>query len=136
MTKKSVLEIDKPHFIVKLHEDTLEVDLKEGAKKELEDVVEAHPIIRESLGMLFQSMIPLDIALKDIDSAVVDDKGQLKIIIPFRRDITIPLTVDEAESFAKKLNRLIPVAKLKDAEHMKALDDFEERPRPKTREPT
>ncbi|MDH5450969.1 MAG: hypothetical protein OEZ48_18065 [Candidatus Bathyarchaeota archaeon] len=136
MKKKPVLEIDKPHFIVKLHEDTLEVDLKEGAKKELEDVVEAHPIVRESLGILFQTMIPLDIALKDVDSAVVDDNGQLKIVIPFRRDITIPLKVDEAERLAKKLNRLIPLAKLKDAEHMKALDELEERPRPKTREPS
>ena len=33
MTEKLVLKIDKAHFIVKLHEDTLEVDLKEGVMK-------------------------------------------------------------------------------------------------------
>ena len=42
MVEKLVLKVEKPHFVVKLHEDILEVDLKEGAKKELEDVVEAH----------------------------------------------------------------------------------------------
>ena len=88
MAEKPVLKIDKPHFVVKLHEDALEVDLKEEAKKELEDMVEAHPILRESLGILFQTIIPLDVALKDIESAKVDYKGRLKII-PLRRDLMI-----------------------------------------------
>jgi len=134
MAEKLVLKIDKPHFVIKLHEDTLEVDLKEGAKKELEDVVEAHPILRESLGILFQTIIPLDIALKDIESAEVDDKGRLKIVIPLRRDLIIPLEINESERLAEKLNELIPLAKLKDAKRMKVLEELEERPRPKPRE--
>ena len=135
MVEKLVLKIDKPHFVVKLHEDTLEVDLKEGVKKELEDAVEAHPILRESLGVLFQTIVPLDVALKDITSAEVDDEGRLKIVIPLRRDITIPLEVNESKKLAEKLNELIPSAKLKDAERMSALEEAEERPRPRPREP-
>jgi hypothetical protein len=135
MVEKLVLKIDKPNFVVKLHEDTLEVDLKEGVKKELEDAVEAHPILRESLGVLFQTIVPLDVALKDIESAEVDDKGRLKIVIPLRRDITIPLEANESKKLAEKLNELIPSAKLKDAERMRALDEAEERAKPKLREP-
>lgn len=135
MVEKLVLKIDKPHFVVKLHEDTIEVDLKEGAKKELEDVVEAHPILRESLGVLFQTIIPLDVALKDIESAEVDKKGQLKIKIPLRRDIMIPLEANESKRLAEKMNELIPLAKLKETEEARALEEMEERPRPKPRQP-
>jgi len=135
MVEKLVLKIDKPHFVVKLHEDTLEVDLKEGAKKKLEDVVEAHPILRESLGVLFQTIIPLDVALKDIESVEVDDRGRLKIVIPLRRDIIIPLEADESEKLAEKMNELIPLAKLKEAEETKALEEMEERPRPEPKKP-
>lgn len=134
MAEKLVLKVDKPHFVVKLHEEVLELDLKEGAKKELEDLVEAHPIIRESLGVLFQTMVPLDVALKDVESAEVDDKGQLKVSIPLRRDITIPLEVEESQKLAEKLNELVPLAKLKEAERMRALEEAGERPRPKPRE--
>jgi len=111
--KKPVLKIDKPHFVVKVYEDVLEVDLKEGAKKELEDVVEAHPVLRESLGVIFQTIVPLDVALYEIESAEVDDNGQLKIVIPLRRDIVIPLEIDESRELAKKLNELIPSAIVK-----------------------
>jgi len=135
MVEKLVLKIDKPHFIVKLHEDTLEVDLKEGAKKKLEDAVEAHPILRESLGVLFQTIIPLDVALKDIESAEVDNKGRLKIVIPLRRDIIIPLETNESKKLAEKMNELIPLAKLKEAEEAKVLKEMEERPRRKPTKP-
>jgi hypothetical protein len=73
--------------------------------------------------------------LKDIESAEVDDKGRLKIVIPLRRDITIPLEANESKKLAEKLNELIPSAKLKDAERMRALDEAEERAKPKLREP-
>jgi len=134
MVEKPVLKIDKPHFVVKLHEDTLEVDLKKGVKKELEDVVEARPILRESIGVLFQTIVPLDIALTDIKTAKVNDKGQVKITIPLRRDIIIPLEAKESQRLTDKLNELIPLAKQKEAERMKALEEAEERPRQKLEE--
>jgi len=135
MAEKLVMRIDKPHFVVKLHEDTLEVDLKRGIKKELEDAVEAHPILRESLGVLFQTIVPLDVALKDIQTAEVDKKGHVKLVLPLRRDITIPLEAKESKTLAKKLNELIPQAKLQEAEHTKELEKLEERPRLRPREP-
>jgi hypothetical protein len=134
MAKKPVLTIDKPQFIVKLYEDVLEVDLKEGIRKELENVVEAHPILRDSLGLLFQTIIPLDVALSSIDSVKVDDKGYLKVMIPLRRDILIPLEHDESEILAEKLNELIPLAKLKAAERERKLEELEGRPKPRPSE--
>jgi len=136
MVEKPVLRINKPHYIVKLYEDTLEVDLKEGTKKELEDVVEANPLLRESIGLLFQTIVPLDIALKDVDSVKIDKKGQLKIIIPMRRDIIIPLDQKESMKLAEKMNELIPLAKQREAERLKALEEAEERPKRKFEEPT
>ncbi len=133
--KKPVLEIEKPHFTVKLHEDTLEVDLKEGAKKELEDVVEAHSMLRGSLGVLFQTIIPLDVALHEIERAEVDKKGRLKIAIPLRRDIVIPTEPDESKRLVEKLNELIPQAKLKEAEELKGLQSIEDAGRRRPKEP-
>ena len=131
-----ILEIEKPYFVVKLHEDILEVDLKEGAKKELEDVVEAHPILRESLGVLFQTIIPLDVPLSSIDFAETDDKGHLKIVVMLGRDITIPLEAHESKEFAKKLKELIPLAKQKDAKRKHALEARAHEKRPPARGPT
>lgn len=134
MAEKLVMLIDKPHFAVKLHEDTLEVDLKAGVKKELEDAVESHPLLRESIGVLFQTIVPLDVALKDIQSAEVDKKGHLKIVLPLRRDIIIPLEAKESKKVAEKLNELIPQAKLKEGLLRKEMERLEERPRLKPRE--
>ena len=113
-TEDLVLTIEKPHFVVKLHKDLLEVDMKEGAKKKLEDVVEKNPALRGSLGVLFQTIVPLDVPLKDIDSVHVDDEGRLKIALPMRRDITIPLIEKESRELMENLNNLIPLAKEKE----------------------
>jgi hypothetical protein len=111
-----VMVIDKAHFIVKLHSDLLEVDLKEGVRKRIEDFVEANPTLRGTLGTLFQTVIPLDVPLKDIESVKLDDKGQVKVIIPHRRDLTIPLEQDEAQKLIDKLNELIPIEKERESE--------------------
>jgi hypothetical protein len=50
--------------------------------------------LRGSLGLLFQSIMPLDVALHKIDSAEADDQGHLKVVVPLQRDITIPLEID------------------------------------------
>ena len=133
MAEIPVIKIDKPHFIVKLHEDYLELDLKEGAKKELEDIVEAHPGLRESIGILFQTIIPLDVALHEIEEVEVDKKGHLKIAIPLRRDIIIPLDSNESKRLADKMNELIPLAKQEEAGHARARDEAAKRPRRRPR---
>jgi hypothetical protein len=106
-----VLEIKKPHFTVRLRERSLEVDLNEGVRKELEDVLEANHMLRESLGFLFQTIVPLDVDLKDIDSVKVDKAGQVKIVIPSRRDITIPLKLGQSKRLVEKMDELIELEK-------------------------
>ena len=116
-----VMEIKKPHFTVRLRERSLEVDLNEGVRKELEDVLEAKSALRESLGFLFQTIVPLDVDLKDIESVKVD-KGQIKIVIPSRRDLAIPLKPGESKRLVEKLNELIGLEKervLRDEEESK-----------------
>jgi hypothetical protein len=117
-TEDVIMVINKPHFRVKLHSNLLEVDLKEGLRKELEDVLEAKPILRDNLGYLFQQVIPLDVPLKDIESATVDKKGKTKITLPHRKDIIIPLKAIESKKLVAKLNELIPVEKAKEVEKM------------------
>jgi len=117
-TENVIMVINKPHFRVKLHSNFLEVDLKEGLRKELEDVLEAKPILRDNLGYLFQHAIHLDVPLKDIESATVDKKGKTKITLPHRKDIIIPLKATESKKLVAKLNELIPVEKAKEVEKM------------------
>ena len=117
-----VMTIDKPHFIVRLHTTQLEVDIKDGAREELEKLLEAKPAFRESVGLLFQTVIPLDVRLRDIRSVGIDKKGRVKIDIARRRDLTIPLDQEESKRLIDKLNELIPPEKeraMKDAETAK-----------------
>ena len=109
-----VMLFDKPHFVVKLYKTLLKVDLKEGARKKLEEFVESNPHLRDSLGLLFQTMIPLDVQLKEIQTVRLDKKGQVQIVIPNRRDLHIPLEREEAERLRDKLNELIPIETAKE----------------------
>ncbi len=121
-TEDLIMVIDKPLFTIRLHQNLLEVDLKEGAKKKLEDFVEANPTLRGSLGFLFQSVVPLDVALKDIESVEQDEKGRIKIAIPRRKDISIPLEANESEKFIGTLKELVLAEKKREIERMLALD--------------
>lgn len=115
-----VLVIDKASFVVKLHESLLEVDLKKGARKKLEDVLESSPSLRGSLGFIFQNVVPLDVPLKDIESVELDEKKQVKVKIPHRKDITIPLEPSESKELISKLRELIPAAKQREMERLLA----------------
>jgi len=117
-----VMTIDKLHFTVKLRATQLEVDIKEGARQELEKLLEAKPAFRDSVGLLFQTVVPVDVRLRDIRSIGLDEKGRVKIDIPRRKDLTIPLDQEESKRLIDKLNELIPPEKeraLKDAEEAK-----------------
>jgi len=115
-----IMVFDKPHFIVKLHQTSLEVDLTEGVRKKLEDFLESNPHLKETIGVLFQNVIHLDVQLKNIETVCLNEKGHVKIVVPHRKDITIPLEKDEAEKLADKLNELIPVEKAKEAERIES----------------
>ncbi len=79
----------------------------------MEDFLESKPIIRENLGFLFQTIVPLDVLLRDIESVGVNEKGQVNIVIPLRRDIVIPLKSKESKRLVEKMNELIPIEKAK-----------------------
>jgi hypothetical protein len=115
-----IMVLDKPHFIVKLHQTSLEVDLTEGVRKKLEDFLESNPHLKESIGVLFQTVIHVDVQLKNIEAVCLNEKGHVKIIVPHRRDITIPLEKDEAEKLIDKLNELIPIEQAKEQERENA----------------
>jgi len=82
MTTDDILMLmEKPHFRVKLHPRLLEVDLTEGLRGYLEDLAESRQAVRETLGFLFQTIIPLDVPLGEIQSTGLDEKGRVKIVI-------------------------------------------------------
>jgi hypothetical protein len=113
MEKDPILVIEKPDFIVRLHKDWIDVDLKEGGKAKLEHTIEKDPLLRKTLGVVLQSKIPSDVKLCDVESVEVNGKGQLKLVIPRHVDIVLPLGVDEANRLACELKGLIPLAKTK-----------------------
>ena len=89
----------------------LEVDIKEGLVKDVESVLESESHLRESLGFLFQTMLPLDVPLSGIESVTQDDKGRVHVVIPHRRDIDLNLAEDEAAAFVPKIQELIGLEK-------------------------
>ena len=111
MWKDPILVIDKPDFVVRLHKEWIEVDLKEGGKAKLEAAIEKDPLLRKTIGFVLQKTIPSDVELCDIKSVEVDDKGQLKLVIPRHVDIVMPLGIDDANRLANELKDLIPLAK-------------------------
>jgi hypothetical protein len=113
LEKDPILVIEKPDFVVRLHECWIDIDLKKGGKAKLEAAIEKDPLLRKTIGYVLQSEIPSDVDLCDVKSFEVDNKGQLKLIIPRHVDIVLPLGVDDANRLANELKDLIPLAKEK-----------------------
>jgi len=111
MEKDPILVIEKPDFVVKLHKEWIDVDLKEGGKAKLEHVIEKNPLLRKTLGFVLQTTFPSDVELCDIKSVEVDGKGQLKLVMPRHVDIVMPLGIDDANRLACELKDLIPLAR-------------------------
>jgi hypothetical protein len=109
--KDPILVIEKPDFVVKLHKEWIDVDLKETGKAKLEAAIEKNPLLRKTIGFVLQSTVPSDVELCDIKSVEVDEKGQLKLVIPRHVDIVLPLGMDDANRLASELKDLIPLAK-------------------------
>ncbi len=114
------MTFDKPHFLVKLHHDRLEVDLKEGFRAELEKLAEARPALRSSLGWVFQTIIPLDVKLWEIEKVETDQTGKMNLKIPHRRDLHIPLEPAESRQLAEKLEQLIPLEKEREVQRQRS----------------
>jgi hypothetical protein len=110
---KAVLEIEGPHFTLRLYEDWLRIDLRGNTKDEIAEALENKPVLKQSIGSILEIFAPLHIHLSDIDSVHMDSLGKVKLVLPRRRDVTIPLTVKEAKTFVDTLNPLIEKEKEK-----------------------
>jgi len=104
-----ILTIEKSDMVINLYKEKLEVDFKEGILKKVEEVIEENPLLNESLGFLMQSVFPLDVMLRDIED-VERTEGKIRIIIPMRKDIELPLKEAEIDllysnSFPKRSRR-------------------------------
>jgi hypothetical protein len=106
-----VLEIDHPHFIIRVTHDLLKIDVKGNVKNEIEEALENDQGLRETIGRILSVFVPLHIHLADIDSVKMDKTGEVKIALHHRRDANIPLGAEEAEKLVNMLNQLIPEAK-------------------------
>ncbi len=123
MPEKPVLMLlEKPHFEVKLHQDSLELNLKEGFRREVEKLAEARPILQETLGWVFQTIIPLNVRLWEIERVEMDSTGRVNLVIPHRRDLHMPLDPAEGRRLVDKLNQLIPIEKARELERHKSYE--------------
>lgn len=113
-----VLEIDKPHFTVRLYENLLKMDLKATVRNEIEEALENKPILKETIGELLGIFVPLHVRLSDIDSVHMDETGKVKINLARHRDIAIPLELKDAKKLVGKLNQLVPKAKEKELDRV------------------
>jgi hypothetical protein len=105
------LVIDKPHLTVRVYQRMLNIDLKGGFRNELEEALENTPILKQTIGNLLAIFAPLHVRLSDIDSVDMDEKGNVKVKQPIRRDVVIPLDPVNARKLVDKLNQLIPIEK-------------------------
>jgi len=121
MEKDPILVIEKPDFVVRLHKEWIDVDLKEGGKEKIENAIEKDPLLRKTLGFILQSTIPSDVELCDVERYEVSDNGQLKLVVPRHVDIILPLGIDDANRLAFELRDLIPLAKARKKAYRKRL---------------
>ena len=121
MEKDPILVIEKPDFVVRLHKEWIDVDLKEGGKEKIENAIEKDPLLRKTLGFILQSTIPSDVELCDVERYEVSDNGQLKLVVPRHVDIILPLGIDDTNRLAFELRDLIPLAKARKKAYRKRL---------------
>jgi hypothetical protein len=103
-----VLEVENPHFTIRLYEDLLKIDLKGSFKNEIEEALENKPVLKETIGRILGIFVPLHIRIREIDSVHMDETGKVKVSLPHHRNIVIPLErKEDAEKLVEKLNQLI-----------------------------
>jgi antitoxin component of MazEF toxin-antitoxin module len=102
-----VLEVEDPHFTIRLYEDLLKIDLKGSFKNEIEESLENKPVLKETIGRMLGIFVPLHIRLSAIDSVHLDETGKITVSLPHHRSIVIPLKrKEDAEKLVEKLNEL------------------------------
>ena len=103
-----VLEVEDPHFIIRLYVDLLKIDLKGSFKNEIEEALENKPVLKETIGKVLGIFVPLHVHVGDIDSVHMDQTGKVKLNLSHYRNIVIPFeNKDNAEKLLEKLNQSI-----------------------------
>lgn len=103
-----VLEVEDPHFTIRLYEDLLKIDLKGNFKNEIEEALENKPVLKETIGRMLAIFVPLHIRISDIDSVHLDEAGKINVSLPHHRSIVIPLEhKEDTEKLLEKINQLI-----------------------------
>ena len=101
------LEVDDPHFTIRLSNNLLKIDLKGSVKNELEEALENKPVLKETIGRMLGVFVPLHIRISDIHSVHMDDNGKINVHLSHQRNMIIPLErKDDAEKLFKKLDEL------------------------------
>ena len=95
-----VLEVENPHFTIRLYEDLLKIDLKGSFKNEIEEALENKPVLKETIGRILGIFVPLHIRVSEIDSVNMDETGKITMRLSHHRNIVIPL---ERKEDAEKL---------------------------------
>ena len=107
-----VLEVENPHFTIRLYDDLLKIDLKGSLKNEIEEALENKPVLKETIGSILGIFVPLHIRVSEINSVRMDETGKITVSLPHHRNIVIPLErKEDAEKLVEKLNQLISNAK-------------------------
>ncbi len=116
-----VIEVDNPHFTIRLYEDLLKIDLKGSFKNEIEEALENKPVLKETIGRALGIFVPLHIPINDIDSVHMDEAGKINVSLSHHRDIVIPLEhKEDAEKLVEKLNQVISRSETKKIQEIKA----------------
>jgi hypothetical protein len=103
----TVLEVDDPHFTIRLSNNLLKIDLRGSFKNEIEEALENKPVLKETIGRMLGIFVPLHIRVSDIDSVHMDETGKINVSLPHHRNIIIPLEhKEDAEKLLEKLDQL------------------------------
>ena len=123
-----VLKIENSHFLIRLSEHELRIDVKGSFKNDVEEALETQPVLKETIGKLMNVFVPLHISLSEIDSVQLEDDGKVQLKLPYSRDVIIPFeNVQNAKTFVERLKEAILDAKMeKTKEHVEALHAEEE----------
>ena len=102
-----ILKIESSYFTVRLYEKFLKIDLKGSTKNQILEALENKQILKETLGRILGIFVPLHIRLSDVRSVHTDDSGNVKVILPNHRNVTVPLEPNHAKMLVEKMNHLI-----------------------------
>ena len=120
-TENIVLEVEDPHFTIRLYENLLKIDLKGSFKNKLEEAIENKPVLKETIGRVLGIFVPLHIPINDIESVHMDETGKIKVNLSHHRDLLIPLEhKEDTEKLVKELNQLISKAETEKIQEIKA----------------